>query len=251
ASGQPIPSTSTRSPTRPATPRTAPPVGDGTGSPASGPIAALIARYQTFSTVRLRIESPLSGQRRLDIVQNRALAAASPFVSPPISGQVRTVLAAVNTQLNTQRTLPGSPQSRRNLMLHLHSLMNRQLLPNLPTNDGQLRSFFLTDNAESGLSNLSVVQMLVATLRASPRQQIRDQIEEILNSQTVGRATMAQILDRTHGSFMPPDTVLAMIASRVTATANRQMRSLTHSVLEICNLALSELQSLQGSLPQP
>ncbi|MGL5336758.1 MAG: hypothetical protein ACRC9R_11595, partial [Enterovibrio sp.] len=134
----------------------------GASSPAAGPVEALIARYQNASAARFGVEPPADGRRRLDIAQNRALAAACECTTSPVSGQVRAALAAVNAQLNTQSTLPGSPQSRNNLMLHLHALMNRQLLTALPTNEGQLRDFFLTPHADSGLSNLSLVQMLAA-----------------------------------------------------------------------------------------
>ncbi|MGL5290885.1 MAG: hypothetical protein ACRC9T_03025 [Vibrionaceae bacterium] len=48
---------------------------------------------------------------------------------------------------------------------------------------------------------------------------------------------------------MPPDNALTAIAGPTPATAIRQMRALTHSVLEICNLMLNELQLLQGNVP--
>ncbi|MGL5336353.1 MAG: hypothetical protein ACRC9R_09480, partial [Enterovibrio sp.] len=108
----------------------------------------------------------------------------------------------------------------------------------------------LEPNADSGLSSLSVVQMLAATLRASQHQVIRDQIDEILNSHAAGRFVMVQMLDRTHEDFLQPSETVRMLASPIAATANRQIKSFTHAVLEICKLALSELQLSQGASPQ-
>ncbi|MGL5335512.1 MAG: hypothetical protein ACRC9R_05135, partial [Enterovibrio sp.] len=169
------------------TPRPRSPVDDGAGASPPAPLSLLRTRYQAFSAASGRRESVADARRRLDIVQSRASAAARQCPISPISGPVRATLSRLDAQLNTQSVLPGSSASRRNLMLHLHSVMNRQLLTALPTDEAQLRSFCLEPNADSGLSSLSVVQMLAATLRASQHQVIRDQIDEILNSHAAGR----------------------------------------------------------------
>ncbi|MGL5336479.1 MAG: hypothetical protein ACRC9R_10120, partial [Enterovibrio sp.] len=183
-------------------------------------------------------------QRQLGVEQTGASAAAS-ATRPLASQAVREAFSLVNALLQTQNVLPGRPESRRNLMLHLHNAMNQQLLSAQPINLEQLRDFFLTPDAESGLSNLSLLQMLTAVLRASPHQEIRRQIEDILNSQSVGTVAIARLLDRTHRDFISGDEMLAMLEALPPAQANREMRSLTHAVLQVCRLALSELQLLQ------
>ncbi|MGL5291012.1 MAG: hypothetical protein ACRC9T_03680 [Vibrionaceae bacterium] len=223
------------------------PADTGTKSSTSEPISLLRERYQALSTASRKIESAADAQFRLALTQKKAYAAAMPCRIHPISKQTSTALSCVNKQLNTQNTLPGSPHSRRNLMLHLHNIMNRQLLKEMPTDQAQLRDFFSAPNAVSGLSGLSVVQMLAAALRASPHPMIKEQIEEILNSQTIDGIAMARLLDRTHEEFISADQMLAMFDTLTPATTNRYIRLLSHSVLEICKLALIELQLPKGA----
>ncbi|MGL5334715.1 MAG: hypothetical protein ACRC9R_00980, partial [Enterovibrio sp.] len=220
------------------------------GASASISLQALRVRSQDFSYAIFRgVETAAEGRRRLTAVQNRAAAAADQCPTSPISPQVRAAFSLVNAQLNTQNTLPGSQESRRNLMLHLNNAMSRQILAAMPADGAQLRAFFSDPHAESGLSGLSLLQMLTATLRASPSEAIRAQMNEILDANTVNGIPLVQLLDRTHAQFLLPEDALATILSPIPATTNRRMRPFLYSALEICRLMLSELQ-LQ-SVTQP
>ncbi|MGL5291116.1 MAG: hypothetical protein ACRC9T_04210 [Vibrionaceae bacterium] len=179
---------------------------------------------------------------QLQTGQKKAYAASMLFRINPISRQTSRTLSCINERLNTQNTLPGSPSSRRNMMLHLHNIMNRQLLKEIPTDQKQLNNFFLAPNALSGLSGLSIVQMLTAALRASASPAIRAKIEEILSSHTVNQVPLVRLLDRTHESFVPSNNALALFDSPVAATASTHLKAFVQPVLEICKLALSELQ---------
>ncbi|MGL5291376.1 MAG: hypothetical protein ACRC9T_05575 [Vibrionaceae bacterium] len=247
ASGQPI-SRLVRREAIPIVPRSLTPVDGSTGSSVREALDLLRSQYRAFSAAVHRVETAEEGGRRLNVVQNRAAAAASQCQTSPISQPVRDALFRVDEQLNTQNTLPGSHESRHNLMLHLHNVMNHQLLTEIPIDATRLKSFVSFSNAESGLSNISLVQILTAVLRASPNEVIRAQIEEILVSHTVCAVPLVRLLDRTHGRFMPPEQALALLESSIPAMVNRRMRAFTYSVLEICRLALSELQMQQRAL---
>ncbi|MGL4826313.1 MAG: hypothetical protein ACRC24_02330 [Vibrionaceae bacterium] len=190
-------------------------------------------------------DAATAAQARLTAMRASAAAAAQAVTAQPVTEPVRVVLREIDMRLNTQSVLPGSLQARNNLMLHLHNVMNRQLLPEIPSSIVETRSFFTLANLESGLSNISVVQMLTAMLRSSPDEEIRTQLDRILSSDLGDELPLARLLDRADPSYLRPQQALDMLGMEVAITRNIRVQRFVSSVLKLCQLALREMQLTQ------
>ncbi|MGL4733801.1 MAG: hypothetical protein ACRCWB_01590 [Enterovibrio sp.] len=218
-----------------------------------GVITSRVAQSVLHSDLVPQVTRSISGmpdavtaaQARLTAMRASAAAAAQAVTTQPVAGPVRAVFREIDMRLNTQNVLPGSLQARNNLMLHLHNVMNRQLLSEMPSSIMETRDFFTLTNVESGLSNISVVQILTAMLRSSPDEAIRTQLDRILSSDLADGLPVARLLDRADPRYLRPRQALDMLGIEAAITGNIRVPRFVSSVLKLCQLALREMQLTQ------
>ncbi|MGL5334836.1 MAG: hypothetical protein ACRC9R_01605, partial [Enterovibrio sp.] len=185
----------------------------------------------------LSISQEATSAQLAPLIAVRASAAASALPSHPIPESVRAILRRIDEGLDRQYAMQGSLHAANNLMLHLHNVMNRQLLTAMPVTLQDFSAFCLNCNEESGLSNLSLVQMLTALLRSSPNEETRLQIAEILVRDINEDIPAVRLLDRTYpGALSPVSAWMAL--SRGGPVCRAKFAQL---VLDLCRLALSEM----------